>query len=117
MATVKTPNYTDEMVKEMVSVYGAATDADSRSKAVAMLADKFGKSVASIRAKLTREKVYVKKVYKTKAGGNVVAKGEMVVEIAHLCDVAPELFDSLEKVNKSVLSTIIYKLEKAAEKG
>jgi len=119
--TEKAPNYTPEMIKQMITLYKADADQETRTAAAEALADHSGKSVASIRAKLTREKnedgtqVYIPKVYKTKAGGDVKGKEDMATEIADRCGVAPELFDTLAKANKSVLSTITYKLESMGE--
>ncbi len=110
----KTVNYSPEMTKEMVTMYTAAETDETRAEVVNTLAEQFGKSVASIRSKLTREKVYISAVYKTKNGGSVVSKNSMVDTIANLCGVTPENFNSLEKANKKVLTSLIDNLKSEA---
>ena len=52
--TTKTVNYTPEQTAQMVADYQAGTS-------VEMIAETFGKTVRSVVAKLSREKVYVAK--------------------------------------------------------
>ena len=69
-ATTKTVtvNYTVEQTAEMVSTYVAKPE----KATVEALALKMGKSVRSVVAKLSREKVYVKPVAVSKTGEPVV---------------------------------------------
>ena len=60
-ATAKAVNYTAEQTAKLIADYQAG-------ETVEALAFAMGKSVRSIVAKLVREKVYVKKEYKTKTG-------------------------------------------------
>lgn len=64
----------------------------------------------SLIAKLSSLGVYEKKGYLTKRGEVPVKKGEHIETLAELLDVAPEMLESLEKVNKSVLVLLINKL-------
>ena len=92
----KEPNYTAEQTTALVAAYkaGATTDA---------LATQFGKSKRSIVAKLTREQVYQKEGYKTKSGGEVISKEEIVTKIATIMGVSDDKLGGLEKANKSCL--------------
>lgn len=64
----------------------------------------------SIIAKLSSLGVYKKKEYLTKRGEVPVKKEEYIERIAKLLDVNSEFLESLEKVNKAVLSLISTKL-------
>ena len=64
----------------------------------------------SLIAKLSSLGVYQKKGYLTKRGEVPVKKGEHIETLAQLLEVAPEMLESLEKVNKSVLVLLINKL-------
>lgn len=99
----KTVNYTDEMTTELVAAYTAADTDEARASVVNAYAEKFGKKVQSIRQKLSRENVYVKKARTTKAGGEIVRKEELVARIAEALGVEAETFESLAKANKDVL--------------
>jgi hypothetical protein len=76
MANAK--NYTEEMVNQMTEAY---TENPSRDT-VDALAEQFGKTTRSIIAKLSREGVYVAQPRTTKSGEPVVAKAELVAQIA-----------------------------------
>lgn len=103
----KIVNYSPEMTAELVGAYKA----EPTEATVKAFAEKFGKSTKSIVAKLSREKVYVAKEYKTKTGEKPVAKAELVAEIANLVGATDEAFDSLEKANKAVLEAIVKALK------
>jgi putative heme iron utilization protein len=98
--STKTVNYTPEMTAKMVEAYKA-----SPTKAtVEALATEFGKTVKSVVAKLSREKVYVKaeKASETKR----VPKEALVAEIAEKLGVNAEKLDGLEKVSAAVLKAV-----------
>ena len=97
----KAPNYTPEMTKEIVAAYEAAEGYDARAEVIANMAEKFGKSLASVRQKLTREGVYQKKEYATKAGGKPESKAAIVSDIADSLGVTDEQAGSLEKANNA----------------
>jgi hypothetical protein len=108
--TTKIENYTAEMTAELVEAYTKAETAEARLAVVAMFAERFGKTVNSVRAKLTREKVYVAKVYTNKNGVKPVKKDSLVGEIAKKLLLTEEQASSLEKVNKMVLVKILHNL-------
>ncbi|MGB0593147.1 MAG: hypothetical protein ACPGIF_02715 [Flavobacteriales bacterium] len=76
MANAK--NYTEEMVNAMTEAYTENPTRDT----VDALAEEFGKTTRSIIAKLSREGVYVAQPRTTKSGEPVVAKAELVAQIA-----------------------------------
>ena len=93
-------NYTNEMVEEMTKLYTANPNRET----VDVLATKFGKSVRSIIAKLSREGVYVAQPRITKSGEPVVRKAELVAQInAHL----GEEFPTLVKASNADLQSLI----------
>lgn len=97
-------NYTAEMTLDLVQAYELAETQDERDAVVAEFAEKFEKTVASIRAKLVREKVYVKATRETKGR---VLKDELVAAIAKLTNAEEEEMESLSKATKEAL-TIVY---------
>ena len=102
----KAVNYTDAQTSEMVEAYeNAETDAQ-RESVVETFAEKFGKTVRSIRAKLVREGVYVKKTYTTKTGGKPETKEKIVEDIAGTLGVSSEQLGGLEKATKGALTLI-----------
>ena len=103
----KTVNYTKEQTEKLVAAYTSAETENERDSVVEEFAEQFNKSVRSIVAKLSREKVYVKKQRTTKNGGEIVKKEELASRIAEKVGVAPETFDSLAKANKDVLNKIL----------
>lgn len=100
-ATAKTQNYTVEQTSLVIEAYKSGTT-------VEQIAQDLGKSTRSIVAKLSREGVYQPK---TKTRGETrVKKAELVDRLAQLCEVAPEVFESLEKANYEVLELLLNKL-------
>jgi response regulator RpfG family c-di-GMP phosphodiesterase len=106
--TAKTVNYTAEQTAKMVADYQAGTTVES-------IAEALGKSVRSVVAKLSREKVYVAKTYTTKTGEAVVKKDEFADFIAQALGLTEADADSLTKANKTALAKIaeFIKAEKA----
>ena len=104
--TDKTVNYTDEMVARLHEVYDVNADEATRDAQVKALAEELSKSAPSIRAKLTREGIYVPKakVEKGKAG---VSKAALVGSIAKALGVDEEVIESLEKANKTALRRVL----------
>lgn len=100
--TAKTA-YTAEQTTELVAAYKATPTAET----VAAFAEKFGKTVKSIVAKLSREGVYQKKEYKTKAGEAVVKKDEIANEFQTIFGLTEGEADSLTKANKTALVKIL----------
>lgn len=106
--TAKTVNYTPEQTAKMVADYQAGTTVES-------IAEALGKSVRSVVAKLSREKVYIAKTYTTKTGEAVVKKDEFADYIAQALGLTEADADSLTKANKTALAKIaeFIKAEKA----
>ena len=104
----KAVNYTVEQATKMVADYEAGV-------AVEAIADALGKSVRSVVAKLSREGVYRKKVYLTKAGDTVVKKDAFADFIAEALALSEADAESLTKANKTALAKIaeFIKAEKA----
>ena len=95
--TATNTNYTPEMTMEVVASYKAGDT-------VEMIAERTGKSVRSIVAKLSREGVYVAK---SKAKGVAAPrKAELITEIATAIGTSEELIESLEKATREALELI-----------
>ncbi len=109
MATEKTVtvNYTAEQTADMIEQYRANPTTDT----VAKLAETLGKTVRSITMKLVREKVYVKKEYKTKAGEYVIKKDALIDKLSEYVDFTEAEATSFEHVNKTALIKLIAKFE------
>ena len=100
MATVaKAVNYTPEQTVSMVSEYQAGTTVDA-------IAFSMGKSVRSVVAKLSREKVYVAKTYTTKTGETVAKKDAVADAIGAVLKLTEAETESLTKANKTALAKI-----------
>ena len=98
-ATAKAVNYTPEQTATMVSEYQSGVTVES-------IAEALGKSVRSVVAKLSREKVYVAKTYVSKSG-EPVAKKDMVADaIGAVLGLTEAETESLTKANKTALSKI-----------
>lgn len=104
--TDKTVNYTDEMVARLHEGYDGEADEATRDAQVAQLAEELGKSAQSIRAKLTRERLYVPKA-KAPAGKATVRKAQIVTAIAKAMEVDEDVVGSLEKANKNTLLRVL----------
>lgn len=98
--TAKTVNYTTEQTAALVSRY-----VDDKIS-VTDLAVEFGKSVRSITAKLSREKVYEKKAYVTKTGKAVQKKDQTADAIGAVLKMTEAEIESLTKANKTALVKI-----------
>ena len=107
----KTVNYTEEQVKALVGAYDNAGSQEARDSVVETFSQSLGKSVASIRAKLSREGVYVKKERLSKDGSKVERKAEKVTRIAEHSEKPLEFFDSLEKATGAVLDELLNMLK------
>ena len=97
--TAKTVNYTTEQTLQMVADYQAGATVET-------IAEALGKTVRSVVAKLSREKVYQAKTYKTKTGEAVVKKDEFADFIAQCLGMNEADADSLTKANKTALKAI-----------
>jgi uncharacterized protein YutE (UPF0331/DUF86 family) len=113
MAKEKTVNYTAEQTATMVADYVA----NPTKETVDALAVMLGRTSRSIIAKLAREKVYVAKEYKTKAGEKPVKKDEHADKLAELCGLTEAEADSLTKANKTALVKILATLADLQEES
>ncbi len=95
----KTVNYTPEQTTKIVADYNSGMTVEA-------IAESLGKTVRSVVAKLSREGVYQKKVYKTKTGEKVVKKNEHADAIGAILRLSEADIESLTKANKSALKTI-----------
>jgi K+/H+ antiporter YhaU regulatory subunit KhtT len=101
-AKAKIVNYTPEMTATMVEAYTAAPT----KATVEALAVEMGKTVRSIVAKLSREKVYVVAERVTKTGEKIVKKDETADAIAKVLNLTEAETESLTKANKTALAKI-----------
>lgn len=101
--TAKTVNYTPEQSAQMVADYAAGAT-------VEQIAEKLGKTVRSVVAKLSREKVYQKKTYVSKTGAPVVKKDAHADAIGAILKLTEAETDSLTKANKTALEKIFQAL-------
>ena len=97
--TTKTVNYTPEQTVSMVSDYLAGVTAEQ-------IALSMGKSVRSVVAKLSREKVYIAKTYTTKTGETVAKKDAVADAIGAVLKLTEAETESLTKANKTALAKI-----------
>jgi hypothetical protein len=97
--TAKTVNYTPEQTQKMVADY-------ARGVTVETIASELQKSVRSIVAKLSREKVYVAKAYVSKTGEPVVKKDAVADAIGAVLMLSESEIESLTKANKTALAKI-----------
>lgn len=95
-------NYTKDQTEYMIERYKTNPSRNT----VEELADEFSKSVKSVIGKLSREGVYRREVYKTKAGENPITKVEIVESIAECLGLESESLAGLEKAPKATLKTI-----------
>lgn len=99
-------NYTEAMVEALREGYDVEANDEDRKAQVAQLAEDLGKSQASIRAKLTREGIYVP-LTKAPAGKATVRKSELVQAIATKIDADVDVIGSLEKATKVALTKVL----------
>lgn len=102
MATAKTA-YTPEQSVELVEAYKVSPTAET----VAQFAEKFGKTVKSVVAKLSREGVYQKKEYVSKTGAKPIKKEEIADVFQLMFKLTEGEADSLTKANKTALAKIL----------
>ena len=112
----KNTNYTDAMVTRLREHYDPLADEETRTRQVRELAEEFGKTPASVRSKLVREKLYVAKEYKTKTGAKPATKETIVGDIARVLGVdADSQLSGLEKATKNCLLFLFKTVQVAAE--
>lgn len=97
----KTVTYTAEQTAEMVAAYKAAPTAET----VSVFAEKFGKTVKSIVAKLAREGVYKSKAKETSKAG--ARKDEIVLALELMVGAELPSFKDATKKDLEVLLAFI----------
>lgn len=97
--TTKAVNYTAEQTAKMVADYQAGVTVET-------IANELGKTVRSIVAKLSREKVYKAKTYVSKTGEAVVKKDTVADYIGAALGLTEADTESLTKANKTALKKI-----------
>lgn len=97
--TIKAVNYTADQTVKMVSDYLAGVTTEA-------IALEMGKTVKSVVAKLSREKVYVAKTYATKTGAKVEKKDQTADAIGAILKMTESEIESLTKANKMALQKI-----------
>lgn len=100
--TVKSVNYTPEQSAELVQLYNAGNGMNTTD-----LAEKFGKTVKSIVAKLVREKVYVKATPTAKDGSPIAKKEDTADAIGKILKLSENDTSSLAKCNKIALNAVL----------
>lgn len=106
-AKAKVVNYTPEQTAAMVEGY------TSGQYTVEQIAESMGKTVRSVIAKLSREKVYVAKSYVSKTGAPVVKKDATADSIAAIVGLTEAETESLTKANKTALVKVLAVLQVA----
>ena len=97
--TAKTVNYTPEQTQKMINDYQSGVSVET-------IADNLGKTVRSIVAKLSREKVYIAKEYKSKTGETPIKKDVHADAIGAILRLPENDIESLTKANKNALKVI-----------
>ena len=103
--TVKAVNYTAEQTAKAVADYQAGISVET-------IAAELGKTVRSVVAKLSREKVYKAKEYTTKTGEKPEAKALLAGKICDAANISAEHVESLAKANKQALVGILAALNR-----
>ena len=109
MSKEKKANYSPEETAQYVAIYKGAADSDeARNAAMDEIQEVSGRTIASIRAKLNYEGVYIAKAKPVAKGRTGESKADILAKIQ---DANPEkpsgFFDSLEGANKTVLSFVL----------
>ena len=97
--TAKILNYTPEQTTKMVADYTNGVTVES-------IAQELGKTVRSVVAKLSREKVYQAKTYVSKTGAKPIKKDVHADAIGAILLLPENDIESLTKANKSALEAI-----------
>jgi hypothetical protein len=104
--STKAINYTDEQTTKMMADYVAGVTVD-------IIATELGKTVRSVIAKLSREKVYTAKVRTTKTGTAIVKKDTTADAIGALLGMTEAEIESMTKANKTALVKVLSSLQMA----
>ena len=97
---MKTVNYTQDQTEKMIAQY-------QEGMTVEAIADSLGKTVRSVVAKLSREKVYKAKTYVSKTGETPIKKDVHADFIGEALGLTEADTESLTKANKTALAKIV----------
>ena len=100
---MKNVNYSEEVTATIVAAYAA----NPNMQTVRDLAEIYEKPVKSIIGKLSREGVYQKTSYTTKAGSKPVTKVELVTQLADYLGIELDSIAGLEKSPKAALQKVL----------
>lgn len=108
----KAPNYTEAQTADMVRRYIAVSNESegTRDALVNELAAEFNKSPRSIRAKLSRENVYIAKTPKAKDGSPAINKATLAGILSISAGVPLTSAEKLTKVDLKNLISVIESL-------
>lgn len=98
--SAKAVNWSAETTEQLVAAYAETKD-------LAVIAQKFGKTVPAIRSKLVSLEVYQKQEPRAVGGASSTRKIQLVKQIAGLMNQNVEAVESLEKANKEALELLI----------
>jgi hypothetical protein len=97
--TTKNVNYTPEQTIAMIADYQSGVTVEK-------IAENLSKTVRSVVAKLSREKVYKAKIYVSKTGEKPVKKDAHADAIGAILRLSENDIESLTKSNKNALKSI-----------
>ena len=100
--------YTPEITARLLSDYAAKIQVEEIARGLQV-------PTRSVIAKLSSLGVYKKKSYVTKRGEIPVKKAEYIQKLSELLKMHPDQLESLEKVNKVLLSHLQSELEELAK--
>ena len=97
--TTKEVNYSAELTAKVLAMYAEGVSP-------AEIAEKVGKTLRSVVAKLSREKVYIKPERTTKTGEKIEKKDTVADAIGAVLRLSENDISSLTKANKTALQAI-----------
>ena len=106
-------NYTEEQVEVMVAWYTA----EPTRATVDTIAKEMNKSIKSVIGKLSREGVYQKQVYKTKAGDIPMTKADIILKLELLLNIDSSKLMGLEKAPKQDIKLLYEVVNKRLLEG
>jgi len=102
--------YTEKQVEIIIEAYGQGNTDQERKEIMEQLAEKMGKTVGSIRAKLVAVGHYIKLSPKGKSTANVKRKSEYVEAIRIALGAGDHELKSLDNATKADLEVIMNQL-------
>lgn len=113
----KVENYTADMVTLMVTMYNSVREENEkcRDEMVAFIGEELGKKDRSVRAKLSREGVYIAKVPVGKNGKPAVKKETLATDLRALTGLPLVSADAMHKVDLEALIDYITEMREHIE--